>query len=430
MRRAALFAALLFLALPALAGAQTFASGSTGADGPLAPSMNPPDNKGGCVPFDYNGCWLQVPESGVFNFTTIEPGPFTIRFKPNSRNTPVYLLATGDIRLNAPLDLAGVGIEPGAGGYYGGDARFRTGFGPGGGTEASPSGRWVGPISLVPITGGSGGYAVTDGDIFAGGGGGGAIVIASSTQVVINSIVTVAGGGGAHGNNHGSGGAIRVVSNSITVGPTGVLNALGGNGGNGSNPGLIRLEAPALSNVFSGTATPLQQQADINPVVLPVITTPSLTIASFGGYTVGASRYGGYNRTAADLVVPAALQDPIALVVNGKNIPAGSTVTVVGTGSAITSTGGVLAGTLDASTATIQISGLDRTALTHLYLSTTFDVPPAQGGGANPPGPDQVARVRLESELGGSSRFTFLRKDGSVVPNERLQPAFLAHFAR
>jgi hypothetical protein len=429
MRRSALFAALIFLSLPALAGAQTFSSGSSGADGPLRPSMNPPDNQGGCVPFDQNACWLQVPESGVFNFTTIDTGAFTIRFKPNSRNTPVYLLATGDVRINAPLDLAGAGIEPGAGGYYGGDTRFRTGFGPGGGTEASPNGRWVGPISLVPIVGGSGGYAIDDGGIYTGGGGGGAIVIASSTQVVINSIVSVAGGSGTHGNNNGSGGAIRVVSNSITVGPTGVLNALGGNNGNGSNPGLIRLEAPALSNVFSGTATPSVQQADINPVVVPVATTPSLTIASIGGYAVGASRYGGYNRTTADMVIPAALPDPIALVVNGKNIPVGSTVTVVATGSAISATGGVLTGTVDASTTTIQISGLVRTALTHLYLSTTFDVPPT-GGGANPPGPDQVARVRLESEMGGATRFAFLRKDGSVVPTERLQPAFLAHFAR
>ena len=121
-------------------------------------------------------------------------------------------------------------------------------------------------------------------------------------------------------------------------------------------------------------------------MVLPVVTTPSLTIASLGGYAVGASRYGGYNRTAADLVIPAALQDPIALVVNGKNIPVGSTVTVVATGSAITATGGVLAGTADASTTTIQISGLVRTALTHLYLSTTFDVPTGRRRG-QPAGP-------------------------------------------
>src|SRR6266850_779576 len=61
----------------------SFNSGSTGADGAFNPSSS---------------TTLQVPESGVFNFTTVNiPGPVTVTFTRNSKNTPVTILATGDV---------------------------------------------------------------------------------------------------------------------------------------------------------------------------------------------------------------------------------------------------------------------------------------------------------------------------------------------
>ncbi|HEX7486149.1 MAG TPA: hypothetical protein VF332_08360 [Vicinamibacterales bacterium] len=378
---------------------------------------------------DYYICEIQVPESGVFNFTTVDVGPFSIRFRPNSRNTPVIVLATGDMTLSGAIDVSpsSNGRTPGPGGFYGGNGQYRNGFGPGGGTADAHNGRWVGSLSLVPITGGSGGAGFVDiNGSYEGGGGGGAIVFAASGAITVSGTIRADGALGTYGaDGHGSGGAIRIVANQITVTETGTLFAQGGRGAPGANPGVVRLEAPVLSMSFKGHSTPAVLISDINPNVQPAATTPALTIVSMGGFPV--TRYAGSIPDSVDLLLPAALPDPIALVVNAANIPVGTTVHVTATGSPMTSTGGVLEGTLDSSSTTLQISGLVRTTQSHLFVYATFDVT-GGGGAGNPPGPDQVASVRLESPLGGPSRFQFLRTDGSVVPAEKLRPEFLARF--
>ena len=66
------------------AGAQTFSRGSTGADG----AFNPPAGV----------TTLALPPSGVFNFTTVNvPAGATVRFTRNATNTPVTILASGDV---------------------------------------------------------------------------------------------------------------------------------------------------------------------------------------------------------------------------------------------------------------------------------------------------------------------------------------------
>jgi hypothetical protein len=431
MRRALFLLAVAFLFVAPLAGAQTFSSGSTGADGPL----NPTTEEGGCVSEGYYACWIQVPESGILNYTTITTANWTVRLKMNSRNTPVYVLATGTVSIGASngaggLFVSAAGRVPGPGGFYGGNAQYRNGFGPGGGTATSLPGRWVGSVSLVPIVGGSGGgYVSTDSGPYDGGGGGGALVIASSSTITIDGVVG-ADGGGADGSISGSGGAIRIVANHIAASASSRLYARGG-AGSTSNPGLIRLEAPAGSLTFLGGSSPAALLSDINPVLQPTTTTPALLFVSMGGHAFPTGLYSGGNNDTVDLMLPAALQDPIPLVVNAANIPVGTQLAVTATGSAITSTGGVLAGTLASSSATLQISGLVRTSQSHLFVHAVFDVPGGGGAGsANPAGPDQVASVRLESELGGASSFQFLRADGSVVPSARLRPEFLAYFKR
>src|SRR5437868_213684 len=63
--------------------AQTFSSGSTGAYGPMNITTN---------------TTLDLPSDGIFHCTTITVAAgATLNFKPNSLNTPVYLLATGAI---------------------------------------------------------------------------------------------------------------------------------------------------------------------------------------------------------------------------------------------------------------------------------------------------------------------------------------------
>ena len=83
----------LLLLGPALAFAQTFSSGSTGADGPFAPTSD---------------VTLTLPPDGGFHFTTVTiPAGVTVRFTRNTANTPVTLLATGDVTIAGTLDVSG-----------------------------------------------------------------------------------------------------------------------------------------------------------------------------------------------------------------------------------------------------------------------------------------------------------------------------------
>src|SRR5690349_16737182 len=97
--------ALLCL-LPLTRGfSQAFNSGSTGADGALIVS---------------NAVILNPPPTGVFNFSTISVLPTgTLSFSTNALNTPVYLLASGDVTIAGTVDVSGLpssGTLPGAGG--------------------------------------------------------------------------------------------------------------------------------------------------------------------------------------------------------------------------------------------------------------------------------------------------------------------------
>jgi hypothetical protein len=86
MRTQLRLAILGLVGLAALAGApahaQTFTSGSTGADGPFSPSAN---------------VTVTLPPNGVFNYTTVTiPAGVIVRFTKNTANTPVTILASGD----------------------------------------------------------------------------------------------------------------------------------------------------------------------------------------------------------------------------------------------------------------------------------------------------------------------------------------------
>ncbi len=254
-----------------------FDSGSTGADGDFSPTSN---------------TVLQIPESGIFNFTTINiPSGVTVTFKKNTQNTPVTFLATGDVTIAGTINLnAGNGnyIIPGAGGAGGFDGGTggvvnqagKRGEGPGGGSGGSPrttynygggcggggafkdnggaggtydsnapggaAGTAYGNERILPLIGGSGGAGGGGTNTYvggAGGGGGGSIVIASSGTFNLTGAITANGGNGANGENYyancnfyyggggggGSGGSIRLVSN--TISGNGTINATGGAGG-------------------------------------------------------------------------------------------------------------------------------------------------------------------------------------------------------
>jgi hypothetical protein len=268
--------ALILTCLVLTAQAQIFNSGSTGVDGAFAPTTN---------------TQVQIPESGVFNFTTVNiPSNIQVTFKRNSKNTPVIILASGNVTIfgglrvdganggapNAVLSTGGIG---GPGGFDGGRggvlvAGFipgSAGSGPGGGggggsvnganigggggggfanagfdggTQNSNSvigkgGPSYGSRTLLPLIGGSGGGgggSRSDGSPGGvGGGGGGAILIASSGTINFGSgpgFISALGGSGGCGfagsGGGGSGGAIRLIATTVTG--TATFDVHGGSG--------------------------------------------------------------------------------------------------------------------------------------------------------------------------------------------------------
>ena len=106
--------------------------------------------------------------NGIFNFTTVNiPAGVTVTFQNNGTNTPVMILATGDVTIAGTIDIRGgsadtmkstpgsfsqQGVLGGPGGYSGGRGGDPGGFpgasgqGPGGGEEGRVN---VQPIRII-----------------------------------------------------------------------------------------------------------------------------------------------------------------------------------------------------------------------------------------------------------------------------------------
>jgi len=247
-----------------------FESGSTGELGPLAPTVD---------------TTIQLPEDGVLNYTTIDiPDGVTVRFERNPTNTPVVMLATGNVFIRGEINVSGedaadagttgggnIGDDgvPGRGGPGGFDGGVGgtidnpiggNGLGPGGGFGSvnvesgigcggsgagyaengtvnaagsceigATAGQAYGNDELQPLIGGSGGGGGIAGALLGGaggGGGGGAILIASSGTIFILSTGSI-------------------IADSGTPGDSGGISS-GGVGGEGSG-GAIRLVATTIT---------------------------------------------------------------------------------------------------------------------------------------------------------------------------------------
>ncbi len=233
-----------------------FQSGSDGRDGALHPTSS---------------VEIPLPDDGILRYSTVRIPPLvTVTFTRNPANTPVYLLAQGDVEIHGTISVngeAGTGLRGGRGGPGGFDGGLPgiagslpgDGLGPGGGrgslvntavgrgvfgnpfsqADLRPTdGEVYGTTLLTPLFGGSGGGGLPGS---GGGGGGGALLIASNTRITNsqNSSITAVGAAGL-GNtpNWGSGGAIRLVAPVISGdGPISVA----GPGGN-ANGGRIRCD--------------------------------------------------------------------------------------------------------------------------------------------------------------------------------------------
>ncbi len=404
------------------AQAQSFSSGSTGADGALDLSQ-----------LSCTTCQIQLPPSGIFNFTTVNiPGNKSLTFKRNLRNTPVVILAQGNVTIAGNINVS-LGTDPdqiptlrtpGPGGFYGG-ASGQPGFGPGSGQVSvnNFNARWIGPLSLVPIIGGSGGAGINSN---GGNGGSGAVVIASSTSIAIINTGSIHANSGCTSGPGGCGAWRSNTSCSTFFSIAGVLQAVSGSGSFGQ--GLIRLEAPANAITFTGSSFPQAVISAINPTIVSS-TTPNLTIVSIGGFPVPANS--GQRFDTADVLLPNSLSDPINVVVQASNIPVGTQVHVTfGTSNGGSYSPGTLSGTEASSTATATVSNLVRTQVTYLFVHATFNLPPSltkTAANHKSRGRDEVAKVRIEAAPGASPRYVFLRRDGSVIDSKKVPREILQH---
>ncbi|HEX6396349.1 MAG TPA: hypothetical protein VFZ95_02910 [Steroidobacteraceae bacterium] len=358
---AALACALSMLGFTAIAQPQPFSSGSTGADGPL--NITTANNT------------ITVRPGGVYHHTTVTISG-SLQYLRGTDNSPVVILATGDVNISGTLAVNGntglinggatvaVGATGGPGGFTGGNGGLAgapsgnvpatAGHGPAGGAPgvapAGGSGGTYGApasfVALTPLFGGSGGGGGVGGPVggtstgASGGGGGGAVLIASSTRIVLNGAIRANGGNTVFNNNTatcanfagpGAGGAIRLVAPEI-IG-TGSLQAIRGTGGcNGAPPGdgRVRLEANAPIG-FSGVSTPVASVATapgaVSPGGSPALgNVPTIAIASVGGLSVPVTPQASY--FTPDLALPAGTANPVPVVVAATNTPVGGTTAI------------------------------------------------------------------------------------------------------
>lgn len=299
------FAILLAILLAAGSTAvQAQFSGSDGTDGAIDITVD---------------TTLTLPPDGIFNATTITvAATATLSFTKNGNNTPVYLLATGDIVIEGNIDVRGqngtaaIGGPAGPGGFDGGVPGFGgdppgDGYGPGAGQHGGTNGGHAsyggtpvqssalnGPVYgsplQVPLVGGSGGGGATPpsaGGNGGGGGGGGAILLASDTRVVINGTITARGGGhgGSGGPGCGSGGAIRIVG--PTVEGTGTLRVTGGSVGAWiGGPGRIRFDLIDRTGIGALTRDPISVEAVGSFMTAFVPNFPKLDVIEVAGQTI------------------------------------------------------------------------------------------------------------------------------------------------
>jgi hypothetical protein len=310
---AALIAALLTSA-QVVCAQTTFDSGSNGSFGPIDATAA--------------SRTLQIPADGIFHCTAVNVGPNRqLQFIRNATNTPIYILATGDVTIGGSILISGDanvgrrGGDGGPGGFAGGQGgpNPSDGFGPGGGkggwgatqttlpagrslrggagyaTAGTPTGTGgsvYGNPLLIPLTGGSGGGGADETDPtnqYGGGGGGGAILIASNTRITFNQVTgehIYANGGGSAAYGGGSGGAVRLVAPTIT-GTASVLI----NGSQGGGFGRIRVDALSNSLNFSSSGGNSQNYATFgaNMVVFPQ-NLPELRVIQAAGTNIAPTQ--------------------------------------------------------------------------------------------------------------------------------------------
>lgn len=409
--------------------AYAFTSGSTGADGPFNPTAN---------------TVVTLPPNGVLNYTTINiPSGVTVTFLKNAANTPVYMLATGDVTIAGTIsvngsngtsipgqggpggfngaygctmvDLGGIGLGPGGGSsgtfscvWNGSHAGGGGGFATAGASGCGTGGGTYGNAKLIPLIGGSGGGGGggASNPVYSGGGGGGAILIASSGSIIFSGVISANGGSGyAPLGAGGSGGGIRLIAN--TISGSGNITALGSScSGNCPQGGVGRIRLEAYTNNNTISANPAYSFSNTPGNVFPPAP-PSLTITSIAGYSPPATPTGSYSQP--DIPLPSSTINPITVNVSASNIPDGTTVTILSIpqyGSA-TSANPILSN----STASASVN-ISTTYSSIITAQATFTVVGMNYNG------EEIDKVRVATSFGGKSETTYITKSGKEFKGE------------
>jgi hypothetical protein len=197
-------------------GARAYNSGSTGADGEFNPTVS---------------TTVPLPPSGIFNFTTVTiPANVTVTFARNTINTPVVILASGNVSIAGTISVSGGhSAATGAGGDGAQGDDGTPGLGGPGGFDGGRGGR-TGALGVAATFGGAGlgpgaGTQGTTGagQLAYGGGGGGFGAGGGNNRAYDYGFTSV------HGNSAGLGGGI--------YGAPQLLPLIGGSGGGGGGGG-------------------------------------------------------------------------------------------------------------------------------------------------------------------------------------------------
>jgi len=435
MRNTILLTIFMTIIFALQAEATLFDSGSTGADGAFVASGTAP---------------LPVPADGVFNFTTINiPSGVNLTFAPNAKNTPVYMLASGDvtiagtITMNGKMATTAAGGEGGPGGFRGGNGYSGStntwggkGLGPGGGNPGSNNcsgggagfiadggngsgncslgGSIYGNIELQPLIGGSGGGGAT----YGGGGGGGAILIASSGTINITGSITARGGDystptGSY-SGAGSGGAIRLIANTISGdGSLSVRGATGNGSSNKGSDGRIRLEA------YNATRTAGPVYVYYTPGSVFLTNRPTLAITSIAGTPVPAVPTGSYSQP--DIILPGTTNSTVDIAISAANIPSGTDIVVslipkYGSASNTTAT---LSGTLQSSTALASLTLPAQDYASIITAQASFTIQTAFNWEG-----EKIERMMVAATPGKNSEAYYITETGRRIPFEKIGGAW------
>jgi hypothetical protein len=365
-------------------GAQTgvFSSGSTGVDGAL--NITAP----GVTYFKPAAMGL-TSGTNIFNFTTINiAAGSTLKFSESTFHGAAYLLASGAVTIAGTIDISGdnsaaptpYGAESlgyaGSGGYSGGlggivgdpNHQALPGNGPGGGAAGnytgnpSPGGGQFGTNGfLVPLVGGCGGGGTNYSGEFGqqGGSGGGALLIASSTTITLaannsglGNIYAVGGNSNLVFGCAGAGGAVRLIANSITANGAAGISVNSGNSAGCPTPsgaGLARIESYNTSGSLNVNGPSIfSLPFALN---LPTTPTPVVTVSSINGVAINANPF-----SSPDIAINTGSAVPV--VITATNVPTASTVTlyILSDTQANQSIPVTLAGTIQSSTATVNVT--------------------------------------------------------------------------